>query len=135
MDTDALRQLVREDERERLDDILSRWHNWKADGGVVRGWKAGGNVTDGYQASRQYDDQNGALDDALENRRMRQVDFEIGELHWMQQAVLCAQARSLCTGAAVFHHPRVPPERRATVLMEARAALTVRLIAAGVLTG
>lgn len=117
-----------------LDDILSRWHHWRSVGGIVKGYADHSLVFGDYRSSRQYDDENGALDDALEAARMEQVDFEVSELLDPWRSAIHALARSLCTGAAVFHSPRIPPADRARVTAEGREKIEVRLVSAGVLT-
>lgn len=117
-----------------LDDILSRWHHWRSMGGIVKGYADHSLVCGDYRTSRQYDDVNGALDDELEDIRMRQVDFEVSELPDPWRSAIHALARSLCTGAAVFHSPRIAPADRARVTAEARAKIEDRLVSAGVLT-
>lgn len=124
---------VQIERQEALDDILSRWHWWRSTYTTERGVTGGGNATSGYITSRQYDDANGGLDFALENATMRQVDFEISSIGDPWRSAICALARSLCTGAAVFHSPRIPPAERARVMREAREKLTGRLVAAGLL--
>jgi hypothetical protein len=117
-----------------LDDVLSRWHHWRAVGGIVKGYADHSLVCGDYRSSRQYDDVNGALDDELESARMEQVDFEVSELLDPWRSAIHSLARSLCTGAAVFHSPRIAPADRARVTAEGRVKIQIRLISAGVLT-
>ena len=117
-----------------LDDILSRWHHWRSGYMLVRN-RSGGNATSEYRSSRQYDDENGALDDAIECRTMESVEFQVCELTTVHQAAIMSNARALYCGAAVWTHPRLPsdPVERQVVTAGARAALQRRLIAAGVM--
>ena len=117
----------------QLDDLLSRWHWWRSTYTVERGVGCGGQATGGYITSRQYDDANGSLDFALENATMRQVDFEVSALGEPWRSAICALARSLCVGAAVFFSPRIPVADRARVMGEAREKLTARLVSAGLI--
>lgn len=121
---------------EILDDILSRWHTWRQGYRPTRGFNDRSTVAgENYLVSRQYDDTNGALDDALESRTMRNVDHEISELGVMQQIVLAFQARSLSLGCEIWTNPRLPtdPAERDKLLGSARAALSRRLANAGVI--
>lgn len=117
-----------------LDDLLCRWHQW-ARPVKGRGFNTSALVVGDYQTSRQYDDMNGALDQDLEDFRIRQVDFEVSEMHDPHKAAIFVLARALTVGAWVFASPRVPadPIERAEVIRVARAILTARLIASGVI--
>ena len=130
---DDYRAILKAELEAQLDDVLSRWHWWSQGPKLVKGFSDGGSVTGAYRASRQYDDVNGALDDALENARMRQVDFQISEIGDPWRSALSALARSLCVGAAVFHSPRIAKGDRMRVTLEARAKLAIRLTSAGIL--
>jgi hypothetical protein len=124
-----------QDQRQQLDDLLSRWHHWRSSYQPVRGYESGGNATDGYRSSRQYDDANGALDDAIERQIMAQVEFQVSELCELHQAAIMSNARGLHCGADVWSHPRLPrdPVQRAEVIRQARECLTRRLLACGVM--
>ena len=126
-------ELLEEQRQEALDDLLSRWHWWRSHLAPVSGYETDGTATSQYVTSRQYDDVNGALDDQLEATMMQQVDFEISELRDPWMSAISALARSLCTGAMVFHSPRIQPADRARVTAEARVMLIERLVAAGVM--
>jgi hypothetical protein len=120
-----------------LDDILTQWHQWclgyrKA---VARGYNGVAQGMEQYRTSRQYDDTNGALDEAIDHRRMTQVDWEIGEMPGLEQTAIRMQARALYLGVSVFASPRLPEcrtERQALVLL-ARDNLHARLSSAGVI--
>lgn len=118
-----------------LDDILIRWHQWRMGYRASRGFNDRSTVTGDYQISRQYDDQNGALDDALEATVMRQVEFEISELEPLQHIAVCVLARALVVGVVVFMSPRLPVDRveRDVLVRAARNSLVARLVAAGVM--
>lgn len=130
---DDYRLILKAERDLQLDDVLSRWHWWCQGPQLVKGFSDGGTATGGYRASRQYDDVNGALDDALENNRMRAVDFQISEVADPWRSALSALARSLCVGAAVFHSPRIAEQDRARVTLEAREKLAARLTVAGIM--
>jgi hypothetical protein len=118
-----------------LDDLLIRWHSWASPYIPARGFNHRSLVCGDYITSRQYDAENGALDDALEARIMKQLDFEIGELIALYRIALSVQARALSLGWSVFTNPRLPEgkEERAKVIQDARAALLRRVMAAGVM--
>jgi hypothetical protein len=117
----------------KLDDLLSRWHDWQGKSRIGNGYAPKSLVCGEYRSSRQYDVENGALDDALEGHTMRQVQFEVQELGDPWRSAVYSLARSLCTGAAVFHSPRIPVAMRAQVTIEARGKLVIRLVSAGVM--
>lgn len=120
-----------------LDDILVRWHLWGASyrKAVSRGYNGVAAGMESYRASRQRDDENGALDAAIDNRIMAQVDFEVGEMPALEQMAVRCDARSLHLGIAVMVNPRLPsnPEDRAVLLRQARDTLHERLVASGVM--
>jgi hypothetical protein len=120
---------------ETLDDLLIRWHAWTRPVTASRGYGSSAPGCSNWRCSRQYDDANGALDEAMEHEQMRQVDHEIMELRDPYRAAVIANARNLATGIAVWSSPRLPqdPEQREAVLMDARQMLTRRLKAAGLM--
>lgn len=134
-DLARLREWQARDQQAQLDDLLSRWHHWRRSYQPVRGFAGGGHATDGYRASRQYDVDNGALDDAIEAQVMREVEFQVSELPELQQAAIMTNARGLHCGADVWSHPRLPRDQvaRAEVIRDARARLAARLVACGVI--
>jgi hypothetical protein len=117
----------------QLDDLLSRWHWWRAGYQCGRGYSSGGSATSEYRASRQYDDANGALDVAIEEAQMKQVDYEVSELDDPWHTAICIEARTLCLGVSVFNSPRIAAADRERIVKEARVMLAVKLIAAGVM--
>jgi hypothetical protein len=127
--------MMRNDSDAILDDILIRWHQWPGAGKVGRGFNNRALVCGDYRTSRQYDDSNGALDDDLENRRMSQVDFEVSQMKDPHRAAIYCLARALVIGAQVFNSPRLPADRaeRDAIVRQARALLTNRLLASGVM--
>lgn len=120
---------------ETLDDLLCRWHQWQLGATVGRGHASRALVVGDHVTSRQYDDQNGALDDAIENQIMRDVDFNVRELIEPWRSAIYMQARALTHGVMVFQSPRLPQDRveREAVIAKARELLTARLISAGVM--
>ena len=121
---------------EKLDDLLSRWHSWaNAQRSTGKGYGNKSLVVGDYQTSRQYDDTNGALDDALEATTMRAVDFAVRQMGEPHRTAIYVQARALCLGTHAFSSPRLPsdPEAKRHIVSAARDMLTARLIVAGVL--
>jgi len=116
-----------------LDDLLSRWHHWSASRPISRGYAPKSLVCGDYKTSRQYDDENGALDSDLESATMRVVEFQVSELADPYRSCIHALARSLCCGYAVWSSPRVPAEQRHEVEAKARVLIVARLIGAGVM--
>ena len=128
-----MRQRLETERDAALDDLLSRWHWWQGRTRVGRSFNKRTLVAGDYAISRQYDDENGALDDELEVQTMVQVDFEVRALADPWRSALHALAMSLCTGAAVVHSARIPLADRERVTREARAMLIRRLVSAGVI--
>ena len=118
-----------------LDDLLSRWHGWRMKYTPARGFNSRALVVGEYVISRQYDDFNGALDDAIEADIMRSLDFQISEMTVVHRAAISANARALHVGARFFSHPYLPADReeRNAIVKQARAALIKRALAAGVM--
>jgi hypothetical protein len=88
-----------------------------------------------YRCSRQYDDQNGALDASLDNLQMQAVEFAVRQMADPYRSAIYVLARALYSGTAVFTSPRVPddPVQRGLIVTNARHMLTVRLQSAGVM--
>lgn len=126
---------ARDDQSTRLDTLLCEWHQWAQAARVSRGFNSRSLVAGDYRTSRQYDDENGALDDALDERRMHQVDFEVSQMADPFRSAIYANARALVVGCEVFMHPRLPQDRaeRLKVIATGRQLLTRRLELAGVL--
>lgn len=118
-----------------LDDILSRWHHWASSSRIGRGYASRALVCGDYKTSRQYDDQNGALDSDIENQAMKAVDFQVSEMAEPYRTAIHCHARNLNLGVSIWSSPRLPqdPHARATVLQAARHILARRLTAAGVM--
>jgi hypothetical protein len=128
-------EMVAADRSASLDDILSRWHSWQGGYKEVRGFKGRALVVGDFKISRQYDSENGALDDEIEDQTMRQVDFQVSEMTDPHKAAIYVMARALCLGLMVFTSPRLPadPREKAIIINAARGVLIARLIEAGVI--
>lgn len=118
-----------------LDDLLSRWHQWRQRAQVGRGFNRKALVVGDFRVSRQYDDVSGALDDDLEDGLMRQVEFEATELPQPFYIAICCNAQAIALGVFVVMNPRLPADKEARrrLIEAARIALTRRLVAAGVI--
>lgn len=118
-----------------LDDLLCRWSQWCRPPTVGRGHNRSALVLGQYRASRQYDAENGALDEDVEHATMKVVDFEVSEMDDPYKAAIYVQARALVIGCTVFMSPRLPsdPDQRAAVILQARMMLVTRLMRAGVM--
>lgn len=120
---------------ETIDDLLSRWHSWQQRETVGKGYNSRSLVCGDYRVSRQYDDENGALDGAIEDGVMRTIDFQVRQMVDPHRAAIYALARALAVGARVWSSPRLPQDRmeRIECIAMARTLLTNRLRSAGVL--
>ncbi len=118
-----------------LDDLLCRWHHWQRHYRSVQSWRRSALVVGEFRSGREFDADNGVLDEHLEHQTMRAIDFEVSELCDPWRAAIYAEAQNLAVGASVFVSPRLPgdPEQRRAVVSEARRRLCTRLMSAGVL--
>jgi hypothetical protein len=117
-----------------LDDILIRWWNWRAPIQPTRGHNRSAMGFESYRTSRQYDDENGALDDDIENQRMEAVSRQIDSLESLHRIAIYVQARALTLGVAVFTNARLPTSKteRDLLVMQARSELMRKIVAAGI---
>jgi len=118
-----------------LNELLSSWHSWQAPYSQGRGYPGTAAGMEQYRASRQYDDENGALDAQLHSQTMRTVGFEVWQMVSPWRDAILINARNLALGMTVFRSPRLPDcdMRRAEILVEARDKLALRLEKAGLL--
>jgi hypothetical protein len=117
-----------------LDSLLYAWHLWQRTE-TGHGYNTRALVCGDYRTSRQYDDENGALDSALEHLTLKAVDFHVLQMADPYKAAIYACARNLVTGVAAWSSPRLPAGQaeRAAVTAEARDMLARRLQSAGIL--
>jgi hypothetical protein len=120
---------------EKLNDLLSRWHHWASQFTVVAGYYTSSAGMLQFRASRQYDSENGALDQEVENKTMAAVDWCIDRVRQPYRTALAINARNLCTGASVWTSARLPTDsmQRALLVAEARSLLARQLDGRGVL--
>lgn len=126
---------MRHDESdELLNDLLRRWHRYAATFGPAIGYPTTNAACRLYRVSRQYDDQNSALDGDLEAQTLRAVGYAIDRLEQPWRTAVHFNARNLATGVVVWQSPRLPVDEleRAHLLMHARAKLLILLESDGI---
>lgn len=108
-----------------LDELLRAWHLHEVRTPPETGWYVESPSCKQYRASRQYDAENGALDDDMRARMLREVGYVIERMADPWRAAIYAHARNLATGQAVWVSPRLPQDAtaRAVILGEARVRL------------
>jgi hypothetical protein len=127
--------LVVDEIEEVVNDLLSRWHHWANQFTLVAGYNTVSAGTQQFRASRQYDSENGAIDQDVENRIMAAVDACIDRVQQPYRTALWINARNLRTGRAVWQSARLPTDamQRALLVTEARARLVAVLEQRGLL--
>lgn len=116
-----------------LDDLLAAWHAWSRADDPGRGYNRKALVCGDFRISRQHDDANGQLDADIDRGRVHAVEFAVRQIAEPWRWAIYGEARAICTGVAVWSHPRVPRQDQARITCEARMQLTKRLQTAGVL--
>lgn len=116
-----------------IDDLIGRWHRWCAAQGTDLGYPKVNTSCRLYRVSRQYDFDNGAMDDDVEAVLMGGVDQCVNRLVDPWRTAVHMNARNIAVGVCVWSSPRLPANRdeRAVVVMEARVKLLRELQAAG----
>lgn len=125
-----------------LDDLLSRWHHWMK-GKPLNGMDGNPDPLFKQANTRSgWDSADDVLDREIEANIMAAVDFHVsgdqrgqGGLAEPYRSAIYILARNCYTGRKVWISPRLPrdPLERGRVIAEARAKLTGKLIAAGVM--
>lgn len=105
--------------QELLDDLLSRWDHWLHPVTVSRGHASSSAGCGLYRTSRQYDDENGALDEQVEHQVMQGVQGCVERLETEQRVAIHIEARNVRLGVSVWRSPRLPADER-----EARAVIS-----------
>ena len=120
---------------EALDDLLSRWDNWLHPVQISRGYAHSSAEGALYRTSRQYDDANGALDDAIEHQVMQGVQACVEKLDTQHRVAIHIEARNLRLGLSVWRSPRLPENEAQArqVIRAARAALLSQMLRAGII--
>lgn len=121
--------------QEQLDDLLSRWDHWLQPVQVSRGHSSSSAGCGLYRTSRQYDDQNGALDDQVEHQVMQGVQSCVERLDTQQRVAIHIEARNLRLGLSVWRSPRLPADQQQAraVIDAARRRMVVLLCGAGLM--
>lgn len=96
-----------------IDSLLVDWHKWcSMDTGARELWyqsQAAGLKM--WRASRQYDDQNGALDADAHQALMQAVDGVIEHLPGPEYTMVHVHAKNLAIGVTVWRSPRLPQNK------------------------
>jgi hypothetical protein len=120
-----------------IDSLLSDWHKWSSmDTGARELWYQGQAAgLKMWRASRQYDDQNGALDADAHLSLMQAVDNVIEHLPRPEYTIVHVHAKNLAIGATVWRSPRLPQNRDElqALLNSARGLVSRQLAELGVL--
>lgn len=124
-----------QDAHTRLNDLLAGWHKWCARYSGVKGYSSTDLTCKDYRPSRQYDDQNGALDADLESSTLETVSAEIFAMEQPYQTAIQIQARNLATRRIVWASPRLPADavERSKIVAKAREILIDALARRGIL--
>lgn len=118
-----------------LNDLLASWHKWCSRYQFGKGYPSSDVACRQSKTSRQYDDQNGALDADVDQTIMEAFDAAMERVEQPWRTALSIQARNMATGAAVWSSPRLPqdPIERSILIMEARNKLMKVLALDGIL--
>lgn len=118
---------------QHLDEILKDWHRWMRSQSVGLGYAPKAAGFGMYRASRQYDTENGALDDDADASLSEAVDAQVSAMPDPHRSAIHMCARNLYTDRNVWVSARVIASGRdpAQVQQEARQMLWARLISAG----
>lgn len=124
------------DVNQALNDLLTRWHQWSSSYTFGKGYPSIDSACRSSRTSRQYDDSNGALDAAVENKIMEAFDAAVWTIDQPYLTALQFQARNLFTGRQVWTSPRLPVHdgERQVLMMEARNRLLRALARSGVMS-
>ena len=119
-----------------LNSLLAEWHRWGTRCSMGKGYPSANPSCREARVSRQYDDCNGALDDALDDSVMVAFDAAAYRVPQPWLTALQVQARNAATGVAVWRSPRLPLDvmERAVLTLEARNKLMRELAKDGVLS-
>ena len=118
-----------------LNSLMVQWHEWGTRCSMGKGYPTQDATCRGARASRQYDDDNGALDAGLDNSIMEAFDAAAYRVPQPWLTALQFQARNMA-GPAVWRSPRLPESamERAVLTLEARNKLIKELARDGVLS-
>lgn len=119
-----------------VSNLMVQWHKWGSRSTFGKGYPSASASCKQARASRQYDDSNGALDDALDDSVMQAFDAAAYRVPQPWLTALQFQARNMACGANVWSSPRLPADmmERAVLTLEARNKLMKELARDGVLS-
>jgi hypothetical protein len=126
--------MMRNDIDNILNDLLVSHHKWSRRIGFGKGYPGQSMTCKSARASRQYDDENGALDSGLEDSRMEAFDAVLYRIPQPFLTALQFQARNMATGLNVWSSPRLPLDimERQVILLEARNKIMKELVLDGI---
>ena len=123
----------------KVDDLLSRWHDWREGYRLARGYASSDATCRQAQSNGLYDRENGALDDRIEKSIMTAVDKAIDRvpnspMPW--NTCLHFHARNLFTGREVWFSTRLPRDHDElhVLLLEARNMLVGHFMDLGLIS-
>lgn len=121
-------------QQEHISYLLALWHRWsKASDRVGRGYQSVSCGFGAYRVSRQYDDANGAIDDAADMSLARAVDGVISKIDQPWRTALHVEARNIDAPARVWATARIDLADLQRVTGEAREMLWDGMEKAGML--
>lgn len=122
-----------------IDDLLSRWYEYRRGYRLARGYSGAGLTCRNYNTPTHWDWRNGAEDERAEKERMRGVDRAVERIpneprRW--RTAIEFEAMNLHSGAAVWVSPMLPRDRAEleVLRLEARVHLLRQLQREGVVT-
>lgn len=119
---------------EHITYCLRLWHGWsRASSRVASGYSRTSPGFQSYRASRQYDDANGALDDAAEMEHARAVDSALARIPDPWRVALFIEARNIDAPARVWASARIDAAEIQRITDEGRILLWHVLDVSGLL--
>ena len=118
-----------------LDSLLADWYKWSRHYRFGKGYPSCDVACRQSRTSRQYDDQNGALDGALDDSVMESFDAAMDRVEQPWRTALSFVAKNMHVRVAVWTSPRLPADRLELGIMirQARTKLVHELQLNGVL--
>lgn len=119
-----------------LDSLLADWYKWCKHYRFGKGYPSSDVACRQSRTSRQYDDQNGALDGALDDSVMEAFDAAMDRVEQPWRTALSFSAKNMHVRVAVWTSPRLPTDRLELGLLmaQARVKLLRELELNGVIT-
>lgn len=119
---------------EHLNELLVSWHIRSKHYAYGKDYPSTSVSCKDWRSSRQYDDENGALDTDIHASTIDTLNAEIYAMPHPHQDAIHIQARNLYTGKSVWMNPRLPvdPVQRVQLLAAARKMLIEQLAKRGI---